>query len=218
MDGNWGGRRQFAQAVSAAAPHHRQSSPQHSMPIDPIAGERFSPIRFSLTDADSNLGLLAEKHVRRAANRKTLFIIASYFGPTSVRSRWSLAVRCRPTPALIQSGGLPHPLAEAPRRCTDFAVKDHREMALVGEPDLSGDQRERQGCPAQQSFRALKPSLGDISLRSDSGRPLKRAAEMIRAQTRNVRQGSKREFAVKIGFDIIQYALQTLPRKTHAGG
>jgi hypothetical protein len=39
-------------------------------------GERFSPIRFSLTGADSNLGVLAEKPVRRAANRKTLFIIA----------------------------------------------------------------------------------------------------------------------------------------------
>jgi hypothetical protein len=40
-----------------------------------LSGERFSPIRFSLTGADSNFGILAEKHVRRAAKRKTLFII-----------------------------------------------------------------------------------------------------------------------------------------------
>ena len=41
-----------------------------------MSGERFSPIRFSLTGADSNFGVLAAKHVRRAAKRKTLFIIA----------------------------------------------------------------------------------------------------------------------------------------------
>jgi hypothetical protein len=39
-----------------------------------LSGERFSPIRFSLTGADSNFGVLAAKHVRRAAKRKTLFI------------------------------------------------------------------------------------------------------------------------------------------------
>jgi hypothetical protein len=44
-----------------------------------IRNPHTSPIRFSLTGADSNFGVLAAKHVRRAANRKTLFIIACYW-------------------------------------------------------------------------------------------------------------------------------------------
>ena len=47
-----------------------------STPIAPAAGERFSPIRFSLTGAASTLGTPAVAFVRRAAKRKTLSIIA----------------------------------------------------------------------------------------------------------------------------------------------
>jgi hypothetical protein len=54
---------------------HSQASRGHPTPIAPAAGERFSPIRFSLTGAAPDYGALSGRLVRRAAEQKTLFSI-----------------------------------------------------------------------------------------------------------------------------------------------
>src|SRR5437868_14737168 len=47
----------------------------HSTPITLATGERFSPTRFSLTGAHSTRGIHPQSPVRRAAKRKTLYVI-----------------------------------------------------------------------------------------------------------------------------------------------
>ena len=47
----------------------------HSTPITLATGERFSPTRFSLTGAHSTRGIHPQRPARRAAKRKTLYVI-----------------------------------------------------------------------------------------------------------------------------------------------
>jgi len=47
----------------------------HSTPIALATGERFSPTRFSLTGAHSSRRIHPQRTVRRAAKRKTLYVI-----------------------------------------------------------------------------------------------------------------------------------------------
>ena len=61
-------------------------------------------------------------------------------------------------------------------------------MALVGEPGLLCNQGEGLIGPPHQGLHALEPALDNIALRPDPGRLLERAAELIRAQTRDVGQ------------------------------
>jgi hypothetical protein len=61
----------LASSVSTA---HRRCIRGHSTPIALAPGQRFSPIRFSLTGAEPTYRIFAERLVRRAGERKTLFI------------------------------------------------------------------------------------------------------------------------------------------------
>ena len=62
-------------------------------------------------------------------------------------------------------------------RRTRLAAKDRRQMALVGETSLLSNQGEGLMAPAQQGFRAVKPTLYDVALRTDPNCKLERAAE-----------------------------------------
>ena len=72
-------------------------------------------------------------------------------------------------------------------------------MALVVEPGLLCNPRERLAGLAQQVFYTLQPTLDDIPLWSDAGCLFKRAAEVIGAETRDFGQYGEREVQRGVG-------------------
>ena len=91
-------------------------------------------------------------------------------------------------------------------------------MALVGKPSLLCNQGKRLLRPAQQGFCKLEPALDDIALRSNPGRLLERAAEVVWAKTGDVGQHSKREIVLEMRLDLVTHPPQSLRREALAAG